>query len=90
MKFGFQIPNFYIRLGDFTGLTRNGYPFGGPSPDELSPEMTEKVNSRWEEFYTTAYPQLMQKATHDFVLAYFARNDEDLVQHSLPRESGAC
>jgi hypothetical protein len=59
MKFNFQIPNIYVRLGDFTGLTRYGYPFGGPSPDELSPEMTVKVNSRWEEFYTTAYPQLM-------------------------------
>ena len=83
MKFAFQIPYTYIRLGDFTlrrsrallfaGLTRNGYPFGGPSPDELSPLVYEKVNSRWEEFYNTAYPQLM----------YFARNDEDLVQHGM-------
>ena len=65
MRFSFQIPYAYVRLGDFQGLTRNGYPFGGPSPDELSLETLEKVNSRWEEFYTTVYPQLM----------YFARND---------------
>jgi hypothetical protein len=73
MKFAFQIPYTYIRLGDFTGLTRYGYPFGGPSPDELKPEIAEKVNSRWEEFYTTAYSKLM----------YFARNDEDLVHHGM-------
>jgi hypothetical protein len=73
MKFSFQIPNFYIRLGDFTGLTRYGYPFGGPSPDELSLETFQKVNSRWEEFYNTAYSSLL----------YFARNDEDLVQHGM-------
>jgi hypothetical protein len=73
MKFGFQIPNLYIRLGDFTGLTRYGYPFGGPSPDELEPEIAEKVNSRWEEFYSIAYQSLL----------YFARNDEDLVQHGM-------
>jgi len=63
----------YVRLGDFQGLTRNGYPFGGPSPDELSPLVSEQVNARWKEFYTTAYPSLM----------YFARNDEDLVQHGM-------
>ena len=73
MKFGLQIPQLYIRLGDFQGLTRYGYPFGGPSPDELSLETLEKVNSRWEEFYTTAYSKLL----------YFARNDEDLVQHGM-------
>jgi hypothetical protein len=73
MKFSFQIPNFYIRLGDFTGLTRYGYPFGGPSPDELSLETFQKVNARWEEFYNTAYSSLL----------YFARNDEDLVQHGM-------
>ena len=73
MRFGFHIPNMYVRLGDFQGLTRNGYPFGGPSPDELSPLVYEKVNSRWEEFYTKAYSSLM----------YFARNDEDLVHHGM-------
>jgi hypothetical protein len=73
MKFGFQIPYKCRRLGDFTGLTRYGYQFGGPSPDELSSEVAEKVNSRWEEFYTTAYSSLM----------YFARNDEDLVHHGM-------
>ena len=73
MKFAVQIPNFYIRLGDFTGLTRYDYPFGGPSPDELSLETFQTVNSRWEEFYTIAYSSLM----------YFARNNEDLVQHGM-------
>jgi len=73
MKFSFQIPNFYMRLGDFTGLTRYGYPFGGPSPDELSLETLEKVNSRWEEFFNLAYQSLMR----------FALNDEDLVQHGM-------
>jgi hypothetical protein len=73
MKFGFQIPYKCRRLGDFTGLTRYGYPFGGPSPDELKPEIALKVNSRWEEFFTLAYQSLMR----------FALNDEDLVQHGM-------
>jgi hypothetical protein len=73
MKFGFQIPYKCRRLGDFTGLTRYGYPFGGPSPDELKPEIAEKVNSRWEDFYNTAYLKLLR----------FARNDEDLVHHGM-------
>ena len=73
MKFGFQIPYGYIRLGDFTGLTRKGQPFGGPLPDELSEEVADKVNARWEEFYNTGYRPLMR----------FARNDEDLVQHGM-------
>jgi hypothetical protein len=73
MKFGFQIPYKCKRLGDFTGLTRYGYPFGGPSPDELKPEIALKVNSRWEEFFTLAYQSLMR----------FALNDEDLVQHGM-------
>jgi hypothetical protein len=54
-------------------LTRYGYPFGGPSPDELKPEIAEKVNSRWEEFFNLAYQSLMR----------FALNDEDLVQHGM-------
>ena len=73
MNFSVQIPQRYVRLGDFTGLTRYGYPFGGPSPDELSLETLETVNSRWEAFYTIAYSSLK----------YFARNDEDLVQHGM-------
>jgi hypothetical protein len=73
MKFGFQIPYKCRRLGDFTGLTRYGYPFGGPSPDEVAPEVLEKVNSRWEEFFNLAYQSLMR----------FALNDEDLVQHGM-------
>ncbi len=73
MHFPFQVPEMYVRLGDFEGLKRKGHQFGGPAPDTLSDEVAEKVNTRWEEFYSIGYRPLMR----------FARQNEDLVQHGM-------
>jgi len=59
----------YSPSADFTSKLRQGMPFGGLTPNEMTEEQLEHVNRRWEEFFRE------KKG----ILYSFTNGNEDLV-----------